>query len=171
MVSIICTYGVSNWWQPGYGIYNFSIRFDSIQFHIHSTLFKTPTTSFYYFLDWLTDSKERKNYNYNYYITENEKKNLVQFYVPYRTLLENCIPHHQPRTQPHCPPKHQLRRAPPLRRPLQLPVAPGDVLRGGRRVGDQLADVLLLCGQVADEGLLEGGDFEEGFFGVPGGKQ
>ena len=76
------------------------------------------------------------------------------------------IPNNQPRTQPHRPPEHRLCDTALLRRALQLLVALPDVrLRGGHVCGE-LADEVFLGGEVRDEGLLEGGDLEEGFFGI-----
>lgn len=50
--------------------------------------------------------------------------------------LKNQIPKYQPRTQPHSPPEHRLRRAPRLVGPLQLAVALADVGLRISRVAD-----------------------------------
>lgn len=82
------------------------------------------------------------------------------------STLENKIPDNEPGTQAHGSPEDCLRGAPPLRGALEFLVAPTDVCLRRCRVGDELADVFFLRGQVGDEGLLQGGDLEEGFFGV-----
>lgn len=74
--------------------------------------------------------------------------------------LKNQIPKDKPCTQPNRPPKHRLRRTPPLRRTLELCIPTTNIRLRGIHVADELGDVFFLCGKVRDEGLLEGRDFQ-----------
>lgn len=80
---------------------------------------------------------------------------------------ENSIPNNQPHTQPGRAPKHHLRRTLALVCALEFFVSLADILGRGGCISDKLRDEFFLSRQVRDEGLLEGGDFEEGFFCVP----
>jgi hypothetical protein len=82
--------------------------------------------------------------------------------------LKDSIPDDQPGADPHGTPENHLRGAPPFRGALQLLVAMADVLMSCRGIHDQLFDVFPLRRQMGDEGLLQGGDLEEGLLRISG---
>lgn len=89
------------------------------------------------------------------------------FYLPRAPSSKHQVPYHKPRTQTHRPPKHRLRGTPSFRRTLKLLVTTTHIALCRIHVADQLRNILLLRGEMRDEGFLEGGYFQERFFGVP----
>lgn len=71
------------------------------------------------------------------------------------------VPQHQPRAEDARRPKHLLRRAAALRRPLELLVAAPDIVPSVERVLDQLVNVRRLHAEVAGERRLQLRDLGE----------
>lgn len=82
--------------------------------------------------------------------------------------LEYQVPRYQKRTQPARRVKRQPCRARPLRRLLELPVTPLDILRRRQRLRHQHVNLLRLRRQVADERRLQVANLGEGSLGGSG---
>ncbi len=81
--------------------------------------------------------------------------------------LDNQVPQHQDGAQSRRGKESVAGWTPSLGALLEFFVSFANTLRCLERVRNELVDMLRLCGEVADEQVLELGDFDEGALGGP----
>ena len=82
-------------------------------------------------------------------------------------LSKDQIPNNQPRTQSHSPPKHSLRRTPPLSSPLQLLISAPNIRSRRIRITNKLRNILFLRSQMRNKRILQRRNLNQGLFRIP----
>lgn len=86
--------------------------------------------------------------------------------LPFSELLYEQVPQDECRAEGTCAPEYLLRRAPSLRRALELLVSASDIFRGIERVLHKLINVRSLYAEVVCKRRLQFGYLCERFFGL-----